>query len=63
MHMRHNELRDFIPKLLVYVCHDVEIERQGEIFALRLTTTDDDAKFDIKVNGLWSRGSEKPILM
>ena len=63
MHMRHNEVRDFFPNLLVYVCHDVEIERQGEIFALRSTTTDDEARFDIKVIGLWSRGSKKPVLM
>ena len=65
-HMRHSELRDSISNLLSDVCHDVEIEPhfqplQGETFALKSTTTDDDARLDIKDFG--SRGSTKPILM
>ena len=56
--MRHNELRDSFANLLSDVCHDVEIEPhlqplQGETFALKSTTTDDDARLDIKANGLW----------
>ena len=56
--MRHNELRDFSADLLNDVCHDVEIEPhlqplQGETFALKSTTTDDDARLDIRANGLW----------
>ena len=40
------------------VCHDVQIEPKlqsldGEIFASNSTTTDDDARLDIKANGLW----------
>ena len=56
-HMTHNELHDSFVNLLVDVCHDVEIEPdlqplQGETFAPNLTT-DDDARLEIKVNGLW----------
>ena len=56
--MRHNELRDSFAKLLSDVCHDVGIELhlqalQGETFVLKSTTTDDDARFDNKANGLW----------
>ena len=48
--MRHNEFRDFIANLLSDVCHDVEIKPhlqplQGETFALKATTTDDDARY------------------
>ena len=44
--------------LLNEVCDDVEVEPclqtlQGEIFANRTTTTDDDARLDIKYNGLF----------
>ena len=40
------------------VCHDVQIEPKlqsldGEIFSSNSTTTDDDARLDIKANGLW----------
>ena len=57
-HMRYKELRDSFANLLSDVCHDVEIEPhlqplQGETFALKPTTTDDDARLDIKANGLW----------
>ena len=53
-HIRHNELHDSFANLL----HDVEIEPHlqslhGETFALKSTTTDDDATLDIKANGLW----------
>ena len=39
-------------------CHDVQIEPKlqsldGEIFSSNSTTTDDDARLDIKANGLW----------
>ena len=55
--MTHNELRDFFANLLSDVCHDVEIEPhlqllQGETFALKSTTTADDARLDIKANEL-----------
>ena len=57
-HMRHNDVRDSIANLLDEVCHDVEVEPclqplQGESFANKTTSTDDDARLDIKANGLW----------
>ena len=44
--------------LLDEVCHDVEIEPklqtlEGESFHNKTTTTEDDARLDIKPNGLW----------
>ena len=41
------------------VCHDVEVEPklqplQGESFVNNSTTTEDDARLDIKANRLWS---------
>ena len=40
------------------VCHDVQIEPKiqsldGEIFSSNTTTTDEDARLEIKANGLW----------
>ena len=45
-------------QLLNDVCRDVEIVPnlqflQGGTFTLKMTTNDDDARFDIKANGLW----------
>ena len=50
--MRHYELRDSFANLLSDVYYDVEIEPhlqqlQGETFALKSTTTDDDARLGI----------------
>ena len=52
-HIRHNDIRDSIAKLLNEVCHDVEVEpclqsMEGETFANRTTTINDDARIDIK---------------
>ena len=57
-HLRHNEIRDTYAKLLDEVCHDVEIEPklqslEGESFHNKTTTTEDDARLDIKANALW----------
>ena len=57
-HLRHNEIRDVFANLMDDVCHDVQIEPKlqsldGEIFSSNSTTTDDDARLDIKANGLW----------
>ena len=54
-HMRHN---DSFANLLSDSFHDVEIEThlqplQGETFAPKSTTTVDDARLDVKANGLW----------
>ena len=63
-HIRHNDIRDSFANLLNEVCDDVEIEPclqtlQGEAFANRTTTTDDDARLDIRANGLWENRFSK----
>ena len=57
-HIRHNDIRDSFANLLNEVCDDVEVEPclqslQGETFANRTTTIDDDARLDIKANGFF----------
>ena len=57
-HIRHNEIRDTFANLMNEVCHDVEIEPklqplQGESFVNNSTTTEDDARLDVKANRLW----------
>ena len=56
--MRHNEIRDTFATVMKEVCFDVEIEPklqplEGESFDYKTTTTDDEARLDIKANGLW----------
>ena len=56
--IRHNEIRDTFANLMKEVCHDVEIEPklqplQGESFVNNSTTTQDEARIDLKANGLW----------
>ena len=46
------------PNLMNGVCHDVQIEPKlqsldGVSFSSNFTSTDDDARLDIKANGLW----------
>ena len=55
--MRHNVIRDIFATLMSEVCFDVEIEPnfqslQGESFVNNSTTTDEDARPDVKANGL-----------
>ena len=57
-HMRNNEIRDTFATFMSEVCFDVEIEPklqslQGESFVNNSTTTDEDARIDVKANGLW----------
>ena len=57
-HMRYNEIRDTFGTLISKVCFDVKIEPklqslQGESFVNNSTTIDEDARVDVKVNGLW----------
>ena len=57
-HLQHNEIGDVFAILMDDVCHDVQIEPKlqlldGENFSINSTTTDDDARLDIKANGLW----------
>ena len=56
-----HEIRDTFATLLDEVCHDVEIEPklqslEGESFHNKTTATEDDARIDIKANGLWGDG-------
>ena len=56
-HIRHNDIRDSFANLLNEVC-DVKKEPclqalQGETFANRSTTIDDDERLNIKANGLF----------
>ena len=67
-HMRHDEIRDTFASLMSEVCYDVEIEPklqslQGESFVNNSTTTDEDARLDVKTNGLWAQGLAEPSLM
>ena len=57
-HLRHNEIRDVFANLMDDVCHDVQIKPKlqsldRKLFSSNSTTTDDDARLDIKANGLW----------
>ena len=57
-HLRHKEIRDIYTILLDEESHDVELEPklqslEGENFHNETTTTEDDARLDIKANGLW----------
>ena len=57
-HIRHNGNRDVFANLMNDVCYDVQMEQNlqsldGEIFSSNSTTTDDDARLNIKANGLW----------
>ena len=63
-HIRHNDIRDSFANLLNEVCDDVEIEPylqplQGESFTNKTTSTEDDARLDIKANGLWENRFSK----
>ena len=56
--MRHDEIRDTFADIMKDVCFAVEIEPkpqplEGESFKNKTTTTADDARLDIKANGLW----------
>ena len=65
-HLRHNEIRDVSANLMDDVCHDVQIEPKlqsldGDIFSSNSTTTDDDARLEIKANGLWCSRSNRTL--
>ena len=56
--MRHNEIRDTFASVMKEVCYDVEIEPklqplEGESFVHKTTTTEDEARLDVKANGFW----------
>ena len=57
-HMRHNEIRVTVAKMMHYVCYDFEVEPtlqllQGESLIHKSTSTDENARLDNKSNGLW----------
>ena len=57
-HLMHNEICGTFATILDEVCHDVELEPklqslEGESSHNKTTTTEDDARLDIKDNGLW----------
>ena len=51
--MRHNEIRDTFAKIMHDICYDVEVELQGESFIHKTTSTHENARLDIKANGLY----------
>ena len=58
-HMRHHEIRDTYAKIRKDVCFDVQVEMkfqrlEGEYFEHKSTCTEDEARLDIRPNGLWS---------
>ena len=62
--VRHNAIRDVFADLMKKVCKDVSLEPKllpldGETFQKKTTTTDDDARLDIKANGLWGTAFER----
>ena len=64
---RHNEVRNLLASCLRKAGCDTTIEPllqplSGEVFHRRTTTTDQDARLDIKASGFWGEGSEKAFL-
>ena len=56
-HNRHDEIRDTFAKIMEDVCFDVEVEPnfqrlEGESFEYKSTCTEDEARLDIRANGL-----------
>ena len=65
--LRHNEIREITAHLLREVAHDVAVEPHlqplsGEHFPLRSTITDDNARLDIAVSGLYGGRFERTFL-
>ena len=61
---RHNEVRNLLASCLRKAGCDTTIEPQlqplsGEVFLRQTTTTDQEARLDIKANGFWGEGSEE----
>ena len=61
---RHNEVRNLLASCLRKAGCDTAIEPQlqplsGEVFLRQTTTTDQEARLDIKANGFWGEGSEE----
>ena len=57
--VRHNKIRDLTANLLKEVCPNTCIEPglqslDGEVFRLRTTNTEKDARVDIRADGFWT---------
>ena len=66
-HMRHDEIRYNFANLMSDVCIDVEIEQKHQSIARRelcnnLSTTDEDARLDDKINALWGSRFSRTFL-
>ena len=66
--MRHSEIRGTFANLMKDVCFDVELEPkiqslEVESFDNRTTTTEDEARLDIKANGLWETRFNRTFLI
>ena len=60
---RHNEIRDLLATLISEVCFNTAIEPllqplTGETFRRQATTTDDEARLDIRARGFWGNQAE-----
>ena len=58
---RLDKLRNLLAGLLTRVCNNVEVEPQltkidNEVFRLQTTSTEDDARLDIKASDFWETG-------
>ena len=67
IHARHNGVRNLFAELAAEVAYDVEVEPRlqplhNERFRLRTTTTDDEARLDIAVSGLWGNRFERTFV-
>ena len=61
---RHNEVRNLLASCLRKIGCDTTVEPQlqrlsGEVFHRHTTTTDQEARLDIKSSGFWGEGSEE----
>ena len=63
MNIRHNEIRDFIGRMISRVQNDVQIEPElqpldGEQFCLASTLTGDQARPDVRARGFYRAGQQ-----
>ena len=67
IHARHDEVRDLFAELVAEVAYDVEVEPRlqpllNERFWLRTTSTNEEARLDIAVSGLWGNRFERTFV-
>ena len=64
INIRHNDVRDFISKILSEVCHDMQVETTllpltGEQMEHLITTETNEARLNIRAIGFWIYGDSK----